>query len=111
MINKKGGFAKRYQASYASKDSGAPAKSGVMNWKKVDGVVNFFNPIEGKNRTNFIPYVIKTKNHPLVKRGEFEVGDSDYVMDIFVHRGVGPSEANQRRRAGAFLQKSRHKSR
>lgn len=93
MINKKGGFAKRYLASYASKDSGAPAKAGVMNWKKVDGDVNFFNPIEGKNRINIIPYVIKTKNHPLVKRGEFEVGDSDYVMDIFVHRGVGPSEA------------------
>lgn len=94
MINKKkGGFAKRYQASYESKDSGAPAKAGVMNWKKVDGDVNFFSPIEGKNRINIIPYVIKTKNHPLVKRGEFKVGDSDYVMDVFTHRGVGPSEA------------------
>ena len=94
MINKKkGGFAKRYQASYESKDSGAPAKAGVMNWKKVDGDVNFFSPIEGKNRINIIPYTIKTKNHPLVKRGEFEVGDQDYVMDVFTHRGVGPSEA------------------
>lgn len=94
MINKKkGGFAKRYQASYESKDSGAPAKAGVMDWKKVDGDVNFFSPIEGKNRINIIPYTIKTKNHPLVKRGEFEVGDSDYVMDVFTHRGVGPSEA------------------
>lgn len=93
MINKKkGGFAKRYQASYESKDSGAPAKAGVMDWKKVDGDVNFFSPIEGKNRINIIPYTIKTKNHPLVKRGEFEVGDQDYVMDIFTHRGVGPSE-------------------
>lgn len=95
MINKKkSGFAKRYQASYESKDSGAPAKAGVMDWKKVDGDVNFFSPIEGKNRINIIPYTIKTKNHPLVKRGEFEVGDSDYVMDVFIHRGVGPSEAN-----------------
>ena len=94
MINKKkGGFAKRYQASYESKDSGAPVKAGVMNWKKVDSDVNFFSPIEGKNRINIIPYTIKTKNHPLVKRGEFEVGDSDYVMDVFTHRGVGPSEA------------------
>ena len=94
MINKKkSGFAKRYQASYESKDSGAPAKAGVMDWKKVDGDVNFFSPIEGKNRINIIPYTIKTKNHPLVKRGEFEVGDSDYVMDVFTHRGVGPSEA------------------
>ena len=28
-----------------------------------------------------------------VKKGEFEIGDKDYVMDIFTHRGVGPSEA------------------
>lgn len=95
MINKKKStMMKRYQASYESKESGAPAKAGVMNWKKVEGDVIFFSPIEGRNRINIVPYEIKTKNHPLVKRGEFEIGDKDYVMDIFVHRGVGPSEAS-----------------
>ena len=95
MINKKKStMMKRYQASYESKESGAPAKAGVMNWKKVEGDVTFFSPIEGRNRINIVPYEIKTKNHPLVKRGEFEIGDKDYVMDIFVHRGVGPSEAS-----------------
>lgn len=90
---KKGGLAKRYKASYESKGSSG-GKAGVMNWGKVDGDVQFFSPTEGKNRINIIPYTIKTKNHPLVKKGEFEVGDSDYVMDVFVHRGVGPSEAS-----------------
>lgn len=90
---KKGGLAKRYQASYESKGSSG-GKAGVMNWKKIDGEVNFFSPQEGRNRINIIPYTIKTKNHPLVKKGEFEVGDKDYVMDVFVHRGVGPSEAS-----------------
>lgn len=90
---KKGGLAKRYQASYDSKGSSGN-KSGVMDWKKVDGEVEFFSPKEGRNRINIIPYTIKTKNHPLVKRGEFEIGDKDYVMDIFTHRGVGPSEAS-----------------
>lgn len=90
---KKGGLAKRYQASYESKGSSGN-KSGVMDWKKVDGDVEFFSPKEGRNRINIIPYTIKTKNHPLVKRGEFEIGDKDYVMDIFTHRGVGPSEAS-----------------
>src|SRR5574344_155298 len=90
---KKGGLAKRYQASYESKGSSG-GKAGVMNWGKVDGDVQFFTPAEGRNRINIIPYTIKTKNHPLVKKGEFEVGDSDYVMDVFVHRGVGPSEAS-----------------
>ena len=90
---KKGGLAKRYQASYESKGSSG-GKAGVMDWKKVDGKVQFFSPAEGRNRINIIPYTIKSKNHPLVKKGEFEVGDKDYVMDIFVHRGVGPSEAS-----------------
>ena len=90
---KKGGLAKRYQASYESKGSSG-GKAGVMNWGKVDGDVQFFSPSEGRNRINIIPYTIKTKNHPLVKKGEFEVGEKDYVMDVFVHRGVGPSEAS-----------------
>lgn len=89
---KKGGLAKRYQASYESKGSSG-GKSGVMDYKKIDGEVEFFSPKEGRNRINIIPYTIKTKNHPLVKKGEFEIGDKDYVMDIFTHRGVGPSEA------------------
>lgn len=90
---KKGGLAKRYSASYESKESGAPKKAGVMNWKKIDGEVSFFSPQEGKNRINIIPYEIKTNNHPLVKKGEFDIGDKDYVMDIYTHRGIGPSEA------------------
>ena len=94
MVNKKKGkLAKRYQASYESKGS-MGGKVGVMDWKKVDGEVQFFSPVEGRNRINIIPYVIKSKNHPLVRKGEFEIGDKDYVMDVYVHRGVGPSEAS-----------------
>lgn len=94
MVNKKRGkLAKRYQVSYESKGS-TGGKVGVMDWKKVDGEVQFFSPVEGRNRINIIPYVIKSKNHPLVKKGEFEIGDKDYVMDVYVHRGVGPSEAS-----------------
>lgn len=94
MNKKKSTLSKRYQQSYETKDSGVSSKKGVMDWKKVDGDVTFFSPVEGKNRINIIPYEIKTKNHPLVKRGEFEIGDKDYVMDVFVHRSVGPTEAS-----------------
>ena len=89
---KKSKFAKRYQSSYRSKDSSGGSKSGVFDWKKVSDV-SFFSPVEGRNRINIIPYTIKTKNHPLVRRGEFDVGDLDYVLDIFVHRNIGPSES------------------
>lgn len=85
---------KRYQSSYETKENGNGGRKGVMDWKKVDSEIEFFSPQEGKNRINIIPYTIKTKNHPLVKKGEMDIGDKDYVMDIFVHRGVGPSEAS-----------------
>lgn len=91
---KKSKLAKRYQASYQSKDSDNGGKVGVFDWKKIDTEISFFSPVEGRNRINIIPYEIKTKNHPLVKRGEFEIGDLDYVLDFFVHRNVGPSESS-----------------
>lgn len=95
MIKKKlSNFAKRYQSSYETKDSGGGSRSDVMDWKKVDGEVSFYTPVEGRNRINIVPYEIKSKNHPLVKRGDAEIGEQDYVMDIWVHRNVGPTEAN-----------------
>ena len=42
---KKNGLAKRYQASYESKGSSG-GKAGVMDWKKVDGEIQFFSPAE-----------------------------------------------------------------
>ncbi|NLM00821.1 MAG: hypothetical protein GX220_05140 [Treponema sp.] len=89
---KKGGLAKRYQSSYENK--GSISKAGIMDYKKLDNEVEFYSPKQGKNRINIIPYVIKTKNHPLVRKGEFEIGEKDYVMDVYVHRGIGPAEAS-----------------
>ena len=94
MINKKSSLAKRMQVSYESKESGNTSKKGVLDYRKVDGEVTFYKPVEGKNRINIIPYEIKTKNHPLVKKGEFEIGDKDYVMDFYIHKSVGPTEAS-----------------
>lgn len=94
MINKKSSLAKRMQISYESKESGNTSKKGVLDYRKVDGEVTFYKPVEGKNRINIIPYEIKTKNHPLVKKGEFEIGDKDYVMDFYIHKSVGPTEAS-----------------
>lgn len=94
MINKKkkGGMAKRYESSYAKRDGAGTSKGGVINYHKYDGEISFFNPIEGKNRINIVPYEIKSKNHPLVKSGEAEIGEKDYVLDFYTHRGVGPAE-------------------
>jgi flagellar biosynthesis GTPase FlhF len=83
---------KRLNKSYADKDkggSGLPA----FDWRGLDQEVRFFKPKEGKNRINIVPYIIKTKNHPLVKSGDATIGDPDYLMDIYIHRYVGPGQA------------------
>ena len=90
---KKVGLSKRYQSSYESK-GGNTNRNSVLDYSKVDGEIEFFSPKEGRNRINIIPYEIKSKNHPLVKKGEMEIGDIDYVMDIWVHKNVGPAEKN-----------------
>lgn len=94
MINKKkkGGMAKRYETSYAKRDGGGSSKGGVINYRAYDGEIKFFTPTEGKHRINIIPYTISSKNHPLVKSGEAEIGEKDYVLDFYTHRGVGPGE-------------------
>ena len=85
-------LAKRYHHSHATKDQGGGG-SGIFRWRELDHDVKFYQPASGRGRINIVPYVIKSKNHPLVKKGEFEIGDMDYVMDIWTHRMVGPSES------------------
>jgi hypothetical protein len=86
-------LAKRVKISNATKDQGGGG-SRVINWKDVDNEVQFFQPTVGKNAINIIPFEIKSKNHPLVKQGQMEVGELDYCLDIWTHRNVGPSESS-----------------
>jgi hypothetical protein len=52
--------------------------------------VKFFKPKDGtRSRIIILPYVIKTKKHPLVAKGRWSAGDTDYVMDIWVHQRFG----------------------
>lgn len=89
--NKKRGMRERYQKSYDSKDAGG-ANTDVIDWGKVEDGVKFYKPKEGINKLIIVPYIIKTKNHPLVHAGDMEIGDMDYMMDLYVHRRVGPTE-------------------
>lgn len=95
--NKKGNtssLAKRYKQSHESSDGGSSNGSKIINWRSADSDVKFFQAAIGKNAINIIPYEIKSKNHPLVRSGSMEIGDLDYVLDIWTHRFVGPSETN-----------------
>lgn len=92
MINKKGSsLAKRYATSYQTKDNGGNNITRVINFP---ADTEFFTPQEGRNTVSIVPYTIKTDKHPLVRNKTLEVGDMDYIMDVWEHRGVGPTQAN-----------------
>lgn len=89
MIKNKS-LAKRYASSYQSRDGGGNVRARVLDFSKNE--VEFYTPQEGRNRISIVPYTIKTDKHPLVKNKTLEVGDMDYVMDVWEHRGIGPNQ-------------------
>ena len=64
-------------------DSIDTKSAGLERWK----------PSEGENLIDIIPYNA-SEGHPLVLAGKAEVGEPLYSLDYFVHRGIGPSQAN-----------------
>jgi hypothetical protein len=45
------------------------------------------------NRFDIIPFKITSKKHPLVAAGDWQVGDFDYMMDLWVHKNIGPKHS------------------
>jgi hypothetical protein len=88
----------RYKESYESRDRGGVSRRSVIDFRaaseKTGRDLKFFDPNEGVNRFNIIPYEIKTKAHPEVANGNMEIGDLDYKMDLWVHRRVGEGDAD-----------------
>lgn len=82
----------RLKKSYEDRDKGMGGGT-AFDWKKIDGEVKFYKMTKGKHRLNIIPYKIQSKNHPLVRSGEWEIGDEDYVFDFYLHRGIGPANS------------------
>lgn len=90
-MKKKRGMQARYQKSYDSRDAGG-ANTDAMDWSQIKNGVTFYKIREGINKLIIVPYIIKTGNHPLVCSGDMEIGSMDYVMDLYIHRRVGPTE-------------------
>jgi len=91
-LKKSNSLKDRLKKSYESKDKGGGSRPSAFDWKKADGV-KFYKAKEGKNRINIIPYIVKTKNDPLVRAGDTKVGDQSYMLDVFIHRNIGPTQA------------------
>ena len=79
-------------------DSAGEVDAKVTGGKSIldfgDTKPKFFKEKEGWNTFNIIPYEITSKNHPRVKMGKARVGDLDYMLDVWVHRRVGPAKTD-----------------
>jgi hypothetical protein len=88
----------RLNKSYESRDKGGISRQSALDWKKVKDA-KFYEPTAKRNRINIIPYIVKTKNDPLVASGDVEVkhlGTHDaesYMLDIWIHTYVGSTGA------------------
>lgn len=51
------------------------------------GDVKLYKPSEGINLIDILPYIVSTNHHP---QG-IAKGDPDYILDIWAHQGMGPT--------------------
>lgn len=86
----------RYGQALASKDDGGGVKRiDIINWAKTGRETKFFQPqADQLLKFNIIPFEVKSKNHPLVSQGGMKVGELDFMLDVFVHRYIGPNKAD-----------------
>lgn len=91
MMTKKFNMAARYQTAMKQASGQGTGNKDIFKFPKP---VTYFSAKEGKNSITILPYTIKTANHPLVVSGSANVGDSDYVLNLYVHKYIGPTQAN-----------------
>lgn len=85
---------KVYKHAIKTKDKGGSSRKSYIDWsklKKDDEKLKFFVPKEGTNKINIIPFEVKSKLNPLIHQGilKLDEGESDYMLDVYVHRRMG----------------------
>lgn len=81
--------ANKLTRDFKNNESKGFKKENYYDTSKLGENIEIYKPVEGVNRVNILPYVIKTDNHPDVAAGLVEKGDMDYVLDVWVHKNIG----------------------
>lgn len=90
-------FGDRYERNAQEPQKGTWTRIGIFELGGKD--VKFYRPsfdAESKsniNRLDIVPYEITTNNHPLVSKGSWKIGQKDYMLEVYVHRSIGPDYA------------------
>ena len=82
----------RIQKDYQNRNSYGFAGKQVIDLEALGGYTKelFYKAKEGYNKIDILPYLVTTDKHPQ----KVEIGLPDYVLDLWVHRRVGPSKSN-----------------
>jgi hypothetical protein len=83
---------KRTQQQTDTIESKGAQRKGAINYAGVPLKFFKFKEPDKIQDINILPWQIATRNHPEVIKGSMEVGDYDYVLDVWVHTKVGPNE-------------------
>ena len=77
-------------------DSESSGSGSYFDWQKagIEKSMHVDVPKKGKMQLDIVPYYVATDNHPLVYRKKMNIGDPDYVLDIWVHKKIGPGEVD-----------------
>jgi len=76
----------RQKENIDKKDSGGGKGRGVLDLSSQDDV-NFYKPEKGTDKIDILPYIVSTNKHPTEKKGDY-----DYLLDIYIHFGIGANE-------------------
>jgi len=81
------GLRNRTNTNVDNKDKKTYGKKGksIFDFSSFEKPPTFYNVIEGYNFLDVLPFIIKSKYHPQ----EFKPGQIDYVIEVYVHSGIG----------------------
>lgn len=90
-------FGDRYERNAQEPQRGGKKREGIFDFGGKD--VKFYKPSFDKeaksniNRIDIVPYEITTSKHPLVANGSWKKGQKDYMLEVYVHKSIGPNFA------------------
>ena len=90
-------FGDRYERNAQEPQREGKKREGIFDFGGKE--VNFYKPSFDKeadsniNRIDIVPYIITSSKHPLVASGSWKKDTPDYMLEVYVHKSVGPDFA------------------
>lgn len=83
---------RRTQEQTDNRESNGATRKTFMNYSQCGLKFFKFADVGKFQDINILPWRISSKNHPGVVDGKYEIGDYDYVLDLWIHSRIGPGE-------------------